>query len=110
MERLLTCWNFLRRYKYHVAIFVFLLIIGVLDENRLYTQYQRHVEIGNLQREINKYQSQYDAETAQLQALRNDPSSVERMARERYFMKRPNEDVFVFVNDSAEISSETLSR
>lgn len=100
MSRLLTLWNFIRRYKYLVALVVFLLIIGVLDENSLYTRYQRRVEISNLKREINKYQLQYEAETAQLQALENDPAAVERMARERYLMKRPNEDVFVFVNDT----------
>lgn len=100
MSRLLTLWNFIRRYKYLVALVVFLLIIGVLDENSLYTRYQRRVEISNLKREINKYQLQYEAETAQLQALENDPAAVERMARERYLMKRPNEDVFVFVDDT----------
>lgn len=110
MSRLLTVWNYIRRYKYLVAVVVFLLIIGVLDENSLYTRYQRRVEIGNLKQEIQKYQSQYEAETAQLQALQNDPSAVERMARERYFMKRPDEDVFVFVTDSTETSSEPSSR
>ena len=110
MGRLLTFWNFVRRYKYLAAILVFLLIIGVLDENSLYTRYQRRVEIGNLKREINKYQSHYEAETAQLEALRNDPGAVERMARERYFMKRPNEDVYVFVSDSSETALEMPSR
>lgn len=110
MSRLLTVWNFIRRYKYLVALVVFLLIIGVLDENSFYTRYQRRVEIGNLKQEIQKYQSQYEAETAQLQALQTDPAAVERLARERYYMKRPNEDVFVFVTDSAETSSEPSSR
>lgn len=97
MERLFTFWNFLRGHKYGVAIVVFLVLIGVVDENSFYTRYQRRIEIGNLKREIDKYQEQYDAETQQLRALENDPSAVERMARERYFMKRPNEDIFVFV-------------
>lgn len=99
MERLLSFWNFIRRHKYGVAIVVFLFIIGVIDENSFYTRYQRRVEIGNLKREIDKYQDQYDIETAQLQALETDPVAVERMARERYLMKRPNEDVFVFISE-----------
>ena len=99
MERFLTFWNYVRRYKYLVAIAIFLLIIGVIDENSLYTRYQRQVEIGNLKREIDKYKEQYESETAQLQSIENDPKAVERMARERYFMKRPNEDVFVFTTE-----------
>lgn len=102
MERIITFWNFIRRHKYLVAIIVFLFIVGVVDENSLYTRYQRQVEISNLKSEIAKYQEQYEAETTQLQALENDPSAVERMARERYFMKRPNEDIFVFIQEPKE--------
>ncbi|MCR4993782.1 MAG: septum formation initiator family protein [Bacteroidales bacterium] len=110
MGRLLTFWNYVRRYKYVAAIAIFLLIIGVLDENSLYTRFQRRIEISNLKREINKYQLQYEAETSQLQALKNNPSAVERIARERYFMKRPDEDVFVFVTDSEQVVSQPPDR
>ena len=99
MGRLITLWGYIRRYKYLVAIVIFLLILGVLDENSLWVRYQRQVEIGNLHRQIQKFQEQYDAETAQLQALENDPSAVERLAREKYLMKRDNEDVFVFMDE-----------
>lgn len=104
MDRLLTWWNYVRRYKYGVALLLFALIVGLTDENSLYTRYQRRVEIGHLHREIDKYQAQYDAERAQLQALENDPKAVERMARERYLMKRPNEDVFVFMEEDATLA------
>lgn len=102
MGRLLNYWNMVRKYKYPGAIILFLLLVGFLDENSLYTRYQRQVVIGNLKHEIDKYQAEYDAETAQLDALENDPEAVERMARERYYMKRPNEDVFVFLETTGE--------
>lgn len=106
MGRLLTIWSYIRKYKYVAATLVFLLIIGVLDENSLWVRFQRKSEIANLRREIDKYQAQYDAETAQLEALKNDPKAVERMAREVYLMKRPNEDVYVFKDvDPAQIQS-----
>ena len=99
MGRLLTIWSYIRKYKYVAAALVFLLIIGVLDENSLWVRYQRKSEIANLRREIEKYEAQYADETAQLQALTNDPKAVERMAREVYLMKRPNEDIYVFRED-----------
>ncbi len=102
MSRLITFWNYVRRYKYGVAIFVFLLIIGFIDENSLYTRYQRQVDIGNLKREIDKYRTEYEEETKQLKALESDPKAVERLARERYLMKRADEDVFVFMPQSSE--------
>ena len=30
-----------------------------------------------------------------LQELNEKPNAMERLARERYFMKRPNEDIFI---------------
>ena len=99
MGRLNSLWNFIRQHKYAFAVLIFLLIIGVLDANSLYVRYQRQLEISRLRQQIDKYQSQYEADTRQLNALLNDPQQVERMARERYYMKRPNEDVFVFVEE-----------
>lgn len=99
MGRLYGIWNFIRQHKYAFAVLIFLLIIGALDENSLYVRYQRRLEIGRLREQIDKYQAQYEADTRELNALLNNPDVVERMAREQYYMKRPNEDVFVFVNE-----------
>lgn len=99
MGRLNSIWNFIRAHKYAFAVLIFLLIIGVLDENSLYVRYQRQLEISRLQEQIDKYAAQYEADTRALNALLNDPTEVERMARERYYMKRPNEDVFVLVDE-----------
>lgn len=102
MGHLLTFWNnYIRRYKYVVAFLVFLLIIGVVDDNSLMVRYQRRVDISNLKREIDKYQRQYDEESARLQSLMKDPSAVEKLAREKYLMKRADEDVFVIVDSTS---------
>lgn len=97
MDRLYSVWNIVRRYKYIVAIFIFLLIIGVIDENSWWVRHQRKAEIAFLEEQIKNYEQQYDEYSQMLEALSNDQKAVERMAREKYYMKRPNEDVFVFV-------------
>jgi cell division protein FtsB len=38
--------------------------------------------------------------------LESNPKAVEKIARERYHMKRPNEDVFVFVGETEELEFE----
>lgn len=102
MGHLLTFWNrYVRRYKYAVAFLVFMIIIGVVDENSLLVRYQRRVDIGNLKREIDKYQQQYDDESARLQSLMTDPAAVEKLAREKYLMKRADEDVFVIADSTS---------
>ena len=97
MDRLYSVWNIVRRYKYIVAIFIFLLIIGVIDENSWWVRHQRKAEIAFLEEQLKNYEQQYDEYSQMLEALSNDQNAVERMAREKYYMKRPNEDVFVFV-------------
>ena len=99
MGRLNSIWNFLRAHKYAFTFLIFLLIIGFVDENSWYVRYQRRLEISRLHQQIDKYQAQYDEDTRELNALLKDPEAVERMARERYYMKRPDEDVFVFVEE-----------
>ncbi|MBR6460088.1 MAG: septum formation initiator family protein [Actinomycetaceae bacterium] len=95
MGQLLSVWAALRRHKYAVTLILFFLLLGFVDEDSFYVRYQRQVEIGRLRKEIDKYAELYVTETAQLEALRENPDAVEHVARERYFMKRPNEDVFV---------------
>jgi len=101
MGRLNSIWNFVRQHKYAFAILVFLIIIGIVDENSWYVRYQRKMEIGRLREQIDKYQAQYEADTRALNALIGDAQEVEKVARERYYMKRPNEDVFVFVDEGS---------
>ncbi|MCR5820566.1 MAG: septum formation initiator family protein [Bacteroidaceae bacterium] len=97
MDRLYSVWNIVRRYKYVAAILLFLLIIGVIDENSWWVRHQRRAEIALLEEQIHNYEQQYDEYTKVLESLTNDQDAVERMAREKYYMKRQNEDVFVFV-------------
>lgn len=110
MGRLNSIWMFIRQHKYAFATIIFLLIIGVVDENSLYVRYQRKMEIARLREQIDKYQAQYEADTRQLNALLNDPKEVEKVARERYFMKRANEDVFVFVDEGTYKVQQPLQR
>ena len=39
--------------------------------------------------------SQYERDTKQLHELESSPKAMERIARERYFMKKPNEDIYI---------------
>jgi cell division protein FtsB len=54
----------------------------------------------NIRSEIEKYREEYRESTQKLDELNADSNSIERIAREKYFMKKPNEDIFVFVSDT----------
>lgn len=95
MGRLRTIWTMLRHYKYAVVLFFIALIVGFLDENSWYSRWERLRSIEACKKEIAEYKARYDYDAACLQDLESNPMTVERLARERYYMRRPNEDVFV---------------
>ncbi|NLZ72395.1 MAG: septum formation initiator family protein [Bacteroidales bacterium] len=85
-----------KQLKYIIAVVIFLLIIGVLDENSLIQRAKYDKEIYSLKSEIKKYQKEYDESTQKLKELSDNPENLERIARENYLMKKPDEDIFVF--------------
>ena len=75
------------------------LIVGMLDENSVLKRVQLDLQIGDLKAEIEKYNNQYEADARQLNELRRHPQAIEKIARERYFMKADDEDIYVLSDD-----------
>ena len=94
-QRFRPVWNFLGRHKYLLTIVVFLLIICVLDENNLIVRFQHKQEIYYLEKEIDRYTAIRDSSVKGLDDLANDKENLERVARERYGMHLPDEEVYV---------------
>ena len=100
MSKLKAVWSYIRRHKYLITILVFLLIIGVLDdENSLIQRMHQISEIKELNQEINHYLDQYEKDSKALKELTSNPEILEKIAREKYLMKKPNEDIYVFEED-----------
>lgn len=97
--RVKMVWNFLAHYKYLITIVAGLLIVGVLDENSFRQMMAYEMEIAGLKEEIATYQKQYEADNKLLRELRRNPKAIEKIARERYFMKHDDEDIFVLSTD-----------
>lgn len=96
MSKLLTVWKYIRQHKYLITIVIFLIIIIFLDENNLLRRAQHKYEISELKSEIERYRDQYEHDTKLLEELSNNPEALEKIAREKYLMKKPNEDIFIF--------------
>ena len=87
---------YIRKHKYLITIVAFLVIIVFLDENSLIQRAKHQQEINTLNSEIEKYRKQYEEDTEKLKELTNNPEAMEKIAREKYLMKKPNEDIFIF--------------
>ena len=83
-----------------LAITAFTVWITFFDESNLFVQRQRTKELNDLNKKIEYYKGQVDQTKQELNDLQNDPVILEKYAREKYFMKMDNEDVFVIDSSS----------
>ncbi|MBM3922975.1 MAG: septum formation initiator family protein [Sphingomonadales bacterium] len=81
--------------KFFISSAAFLFVILFLDKNDLFTQLDRKRELRELQQTKEHYVTQIEAEKKELEQLKNNPATIEKYAREKYLMKRENEDLFL---------------
>lgn len=89
--------------KYLIAFVAFAVWMFFFDRNDVPLQIQRFNEVNSLQNsEINM--TEQIAETKQeLELLKTNPETLEKYAREKYLMKKDNEDLFIVTIDSSRI-------
>lgn len=93
--------------KYLVVVVLGVLYVGFLDENSVWAHLKNRQQIGQLEEEIELYQQRYQRDQAQLLQMQRDPKAVEKIARERYFMKADDEDIFVLSDDERQTETAT---
>ncbi len=94
--------------KYIIATVVFIVFIIFGDKNNVVEQY-------NLRKQYNKVKTEHDYYIEQIAKAKKDYNelfsndrNLEKFAREKYLMKRDNEDVFVIVKKNKD-DQENLS-
>ena len=92
-------YAFLSHNKYWIVLIVGILIVGILDENSFYQRVKYELQIEELETKIAEYNAQYERDEAKLRELRRNPKAIKKIARERYFMKADDEDIFVLSDE-----------
>lgn len=98
MKKLLSLF----RDKYFLTIVVFAVWMMFFDKNDVISQYGYRTEVRKLQQEKEFYLDQTATVKKDLKELDSNLNSAEKFAREKYFMKKDNEDVFVVVKTKQE--------
>ena len=86
--------------KYAVVCIVGVLIVGFLDENSIWSHMKNRQRIDELTEEKARYNAAFQRDQAQIRELERNPKAMERIARERYFMKADDEDIFILSDDA----------
>ena len=85
--------------KYIVVAVIGVAMIGFVDENSVWHHMVNRQRISELEGEIDRYINLNNNNQAQINQLDNDPKAIKKIARERYFMKSDDEDIFVLSDD-----------
>lgn len=91
--------GFISRFKYSIVLVVGFLVVGLIDENSFIKLFSYYYQIEDLKKEVKEYNNRYENDTKQLRAMKRDSKAIARIARERYFMKADNEDIFVLSDE-----------
>ena len=98
MDRLRNIINLLPkpiRNKYVITSFLFIFWILFLDEYNLINQNKRNIENDKLKEQKEFLSSEIKKDSTELSNLKNDSSKQEKFAREKFKMKKDNEDLFI---------------
>lgn len=87
------------RNRYFLVLVFFFAWLIFIDKHNMWTQYQ-------LQKSLNKLKSDKTFYEEKITEVREEALDIEqneeKFAREKYFMKKKNEDVFVIVREEEE--------
>ena len=98
-KKLNIVWSIIARYKYVIVIVLGVVIVGFVDDNSFVQRVKYDLQISDLKAQIKAYDEKHAQNAAALHELKRDPKTIEKIAREKYFMKTDDEDVFVLSDD-----------
>ena len=100
MTRIIKLYNSVPNFmktRYAMVVYAFAMWMCFFDANNLFYRLSIYNELREARHQKAYYQEELQDIKAELKQLFSNNESLERFAREKYYMKRPDEDVFVFV-------------
>ena len=89
------------RNKYSLTILLFLVWLMFFDQNNLIDRFSMHREIRELEENRLYFLEQIEKDSTRLHELTTDKENLEKYAREQYYMKKKDEDVFVIIEEES---------
>ncbi len=83
--------------KYIITIVVFIVWMTFFDRNDFISQYSYRQELNKLEADKSYYISEISAMKRNTFELTSDSGNLEKFAREKYLMKKDDEDIFLIV-------------
>lgn len=91
--------------KYFISVLAVVVWVTFFDKNDLFSQYELAQKLKALKTEEKYYQAEIEKNKSDMIELRTNPANLEKFAREKYMMKKDNEEIFVIVKDTVKTSA-----
>lgn len=101
--------RFLKKYVFNwyvLFVFVFLIWMIFFDSTSFLVIHDLNDEIEKYEKQVSYYKEEYEKNNSFYQKLMNNKREKEKYARENYFMKKENEEIFILVVDSTSTKPE----
>lgn len=85
--------------KYAIASLAFVIWMLFFDRNDISSQYHYQSQLNELQKEKEFYTKETEKVEKDLEELTTDRKKLQKFAREKYYMKKDNEDVYVIIHE-----------
>ena len=92
-------WKEKLKNKYYISILIFVVWIAFFDRNDFISQYTYNQKLKQLKRDKEYFLTEIEKDKKNLQELISNSKNLEKFAREKYLMKREDEDIFVLVEE-----------
>ena len=89
---------FTKNFFFIATVFILFWMLFI-DSNDLISQYQLKRKLSNLEKEKGYYLEKIEEVKQDREQLFSDMDKLEKYAREKYLMKKENEDVYVIVEE-----------
>lgn len=86
-------------WKYVMVCIIGVVVVGFFSETSVWGHVKNLHRINELTEDIERYQTAFRRDSVQIRELDKNPKAIEKIARERYFMKTDDEDIFVLSDD-----------
>lgn len=84
---------------YFIVGMFFIIWMLFIDSNDFYSQYVLRKKLKEMEKEKNYYEQKIVEVKNEREALLNNDDLLEKFAREKYFMKKETEDIYVVVEE-----------
>lgn len=93
----MTSFKNIIKSKYFITIILFIIWLVFFDQNNLIQYFKFKKQYKKLLQDKEYYLQKIKEDSEKIYELQTNAKTIEKFARENFFMKRPNEDLFIII-------------